>query len=194
VAFVIEFSLAASKSRFLRRNWITVIALVIPALRILRVFTALRVLRTARLARSVSIVRASTTVNRAARTVGDFLRVSQFAYALLLTALVTLVGAAGGYFLERGSDSQIDSFGDALWWSSTIVTTINSPLEAVTVEGRVVGMLLRIFGVTIIGYITARLAVYFLGRDRRDADAQDRELRAVRDELARLREQLERRA
>lgn len=193
-AFVVEFGLAASKTRYLRRNWITVIALVIPMFRILRVFSALRILRTARAARSLSILRASTTVNSAARSVAEFLRISQFGYAVLLTVLVTFVGAAGGYLLERGSSSGIDSYGDALWWSATIVTTVNSPLEAVTFEGRIVAIILRIFGVTVIGYITARLAVYFLGRESSEKKRSETELRAMHDEIVRLRELLERRS
>jgi voltage-gated potassium channel len=191
-AFLFELSLAESKTRFLKKNWIAVLALAVPMLRVLRIFAALRILRTARAARSLSIIRASTTVNSVARTVGDFLRISQFAYALMLTALVTFIGAALAYFIERDANSGIDSFGDALWWSATIITTINSPLEPVTLEGRIVGILLRIFGVTVIGYITARLAVYFLGKERREATPPREELRAIRDELAAIRERLER--
>ncbi|MDQ3245835.1 MAG: potassium channel protein, partial [Pseudomonadota bacterium] len=43
--FLLRFSLAPEKMPFLRSNWLTVIALVVPALRL---FRALRILRAAR--------------------------------------------------------------------------------------------------------------------------------------------------
>lgn len=186
VALGIEFALAVDKVRFVKRNWIAMIAVALPLFRVLRVFSALRVLRTARVARTLTIVRSSATVNRATRAVGDFLRMSQFAWLVLTTVMVIITGAAAGYFLERGEpDAGLSNFGTALWWAATIVTTVNSQHEAVTVEGRIVGLILRVFGITAIGYITARLAAFFLGGGSAEAEA-----RALRDEITQLRAEL----
>ena len=49
--------------------------------------------------------------------------------------MVMLVGAALGFLLEAGAPgSPIEDFGDALWWSAALVTTIGSELYPVTVS------------------------------------------------------------
>jgi len=47
--FLLEFTVAPIKSRYLRTHWLTVLSLVLPAFRILRVASVFRVLRAARL-------------------------------------------------------------------------------------------------------------------------------------------------
>src|SRR3954467_12716199 len=43
--FAVEFALAPDRGRYLRRNWLTAVALLLPALRVLRIFRAFRALR-----------------------------------------------------------------------------------------------------------------------------------------------------
>ena len=62
VHFLLEFTLAPQKWTYLKQNWITAIALVLPALRIFRVFQALRIL--AHAGRSLSLLRLLTSLNR----------------------------------------------------------------------------------------------------------------------------------
>ena len=54
--FALRLALAPGKARFLRGNWLTVLALAVPALRLLR---PLHFLRLARAARGLRLVRAS---------------------------------------------------------------------------------------------------------------------------------------
>ncbi len=60
IAFLLEFAirlaLAPEKAAFLSRNWLTIIALVVPAFRLFRAFRILRVTRAARSLRLVRIV------------------------------------------------------------------------------------------------------------------------------------------
>ena len=59
--FALRFALAPEKLPFLRREWLTVIALLVPALRLVR---ALRVLQAARALRGFRLVRIVGTANR----------------------------------------------------------------------------------------------------------------------------------
>ncbi|MDA0815871.1 MAG: potassium channel family protein [Chloroflexi bacterium] len=128
--------------------------------------------------------------NRAIRSLSTVARVTQFGYLVVVTVLIALVGAAAVTFFERGApDSAITSFGDGLWWSSTVISTVNGPNEPVTFEGRVVAVVLRVFGLVVVSYFTARLAVFFLGghagigQEGRQAD-----LAELREEIERLTE------
>jgi voltage-gated potassium channel len=191
VAFVIEIALAPKKLLYLRRNWLLVLALFLPALRVFRAAQALRVLRVSRVARGLTVARGLATVSRATRTVRSFLGFSQMAY---LGALVVIVWiAAGGlvYWLEGDRGSGFDSVADSLWWSASVITTVGISIEPETEEGRFVAILLRVFGVAVIGYVTARLAAFFLGGSQASsAKGTTGEVEALRREIAALRAEL----
>lgn len=199
-AFAFELALASSKTRYLRENWLVALSLAVPALRVFRVARALRVLRGTNAVRGLGTARVAAAFRRSARVVGDFARASQFAYLLGLAVLVTFSAAGLVFFLERGQpDATIDSPGAALWWAASLITTVSAPLEPVTWEGRFIGILLRIFGVAVIGYLTARIAVFLLARgpgereEPTDVNDQVRRLEGEIDRLARLLEDQQRR-
>ncbi len=159
VDFVVRFALAESKSRYLKQNWLTVLALVLPAFRIFRVARAVRAVRSLRLARLV------TGTNRGARALRRVVGFAGAGYVVVLTAVVWLLGAAGIVFLERGQEgATITSFPAALWWSATTLIQQGSQAHPVTAEGRVLATLVMIFALAVSGYITAVLAAYLLGR------------------------------
>ncbi len=62
--FLIKLLLAPRRRRFLIDNWISIIALLIPALRVLRIFQALRLLQSVRVINSTRIIRALTSGKR----------------------------------------------------------------------------------------------------------------------------------
>ncbi|CAM4060815.1 reprolysin-like metallopeptidase [Gillisia hiemivivida] len=62
--FLIKIIIAPRRSQFIKHNWITVISLIIPALRVFRMFNALRILRTLRVINSTKIIRAITSGKR----------------------------------------------------------------------------------------------------------------------------------
>lgn len=183
IDFVVEFALAPSKPRYLRRNWITAISVLLPA------FGVLRIVRAVQLLRGLSLLRILAVFNRGTRALGHVARRGQLGYVAALTTIVILTGAAGVYYFEHGdSASSIKSIGDALWWSATVVTTINTGLEPSTLEGRIIGFLLRLFALGVTGYLTALIAAYILGfRDERGLGEKDRtEIQLLRDEIAEL--------
>jgi len=96
--FLLEFTIAPRKAAYLRQNWLTVIALLVPALRIFRLFRVLQVLRAARGARLVSML---GSLNRGMRALAASLGRHGFSYAAALTLVVIFTGAAGMYAFER---------------------------------------------------------------------------------------------
>jgi len=195
VDFGIRFLVAPAKLRFLRANVLTVVSLAVPFLRPLAAFRALRALRALRAARSLSLVRLLGGVNRGMRLLRRVTRGQQFAYVAALTVFVVLAGAAGAYFFDRDvPQAPIQTFGDALWWSAALVTTVNSEKYAVSPEARVVAVLQRLFAVSVFGYVTAAIASYFVGREVESRGEGDGKLRAevadLRREGAALRAEL----
>jgi voltage-gated potassium channel len=168
VVFVLEFvlrlTLAPEKARFLKSNWLTVIALLVPALRLVR---ALRVLRAARALRGIRLVRIVGTANRGMNALRAALKRRGLGYVIALTTVVALLGAGGMLAFEPAGevDGGFTGYGDALWWTGMLLTTMGSAFWPVTTEGRILCFLLSLYGFGVFGYITASFASFFLGRD-----------------------------
>jgi voltage-gated potassium channel len=195
--FALRFVLAPDKLAYLRQEWLTALALLLPALRVFRALRALRAFRAARALRGVRLARLLTSVNRGMRALGKTVRRRGFAYVALLTLAVTFAGAAGMYAFEsgEGSGQGFASYGEALWWTAMVMATMGSEFWPRTSEGRLLCLMLALYAFTVFGYVTATLATYFIGRDAEDAAgelASAAELRALRQELASLREALQR--
>jgi voltage-gated potassium channel len=188
--FGIRFALAPNKGPFLKANWITGLALALPALRVFRIFRAIRLLRVARAARGVRLIRLLTSLNRGMRALSASMHRRGFGYVVLLTVLVTLAGAAGMYAFE-----DMRSYSDALWWTAMIMTTMGSETWPQTGEGRVLCVALALYAFAVFGYTTATLATFFVGRDadnRGGEIAGSSEIRTLRAELQALRLEIRR--
>ena len=197
IVFILEFALrlalAHGKLGFLGRNWLTVLSLVVPAFRLLRVFRALRVLRLARAARGVTLVRLVGGANRGMNALRRSLKRRGACYVAALTVVVALAGAAGMQAFEATGPaaSAFGGFPDALWWTAMIMTTMGSEAWPQTAEGRLLCLLLSLYAFAVFGYITATLASFFVDRDREQAEAPlATDLAALRAEIAALRAEL----
>jgi voltage-gated potassium channel len=193
--YAVRLLVAPDRAAYLRRSWLTALSLVIPALRIGRLFAAVRMLRAARAVRGVRLIRAVASVNRGMHALGRAIRRRGVGYVVALTTAVTLAGAAGMYALEPHAPhgEGFDSYGDALWWTAMIVTTLGSAYWPRTLEGRILAFLISLFAIGVFGYITASLASFFVDRDAASADsdtARASELRALRREIRALRDEL----
>jgi len=107
---------------------------------------------------------------------------------IALTAIVTFAGAAGMYAFERDVPGGLENYGVALWWTAMLLTSIASEYWPKTAEGRVLCLLLSVYGFAVFGYMTASLASFFIGRDAEDEQAEIASAKSIRD----LQEQIER--
>lgn len=190
IVFIAEFgfrlAVAPHRLRFLKRNWVTALSLMLPALRVLRFARVVRLLRAGRAVRAVRVARILTSFNRGMRTLGSTMQNRGFPYVALLTAIVLLLGAAGMFTFERheGNAAGFGTFAGSLWWTAMILTTMGSEYWPRTSEGRLICLLLSIYAFAVFGYITATLASFFVGSDaarERDRSGQlEAELAAIR--------------
>jgi voltage-gated potassium channel len=186
IVFLFDFGLrmlvAPAKLKYLRSNWLTAVSLVLPALRIFRVLRAFTVLRGARVLRAVG------TVNRAMAAAKRGLAHRGLAYVLALTMIVVLVGAAAIFNFEKDVPDPrgIHNFGKALWWTGMMITTMGSEYWPRTAEGQIISFILALYSFTMLGYVTANLATFFMG-ERPQAAVNEEQLREIRAELSAIR-------
>jgi voltage-gated potassium channel len=143
---LVRLFLADRRAEYARAHWYDVALVVIPMLR------PLRLLRLLALAR---ILGRSATRNLVGHVT---------LYVAGTTIVSVILGALAVLDAERGADdANITSFGDAVWWASTTVTTVGyGDRFPVTGEGRVVAVALMLVGIALVGSVTAAVATWFI--------------------------------
>jgi voltage-gated potassium channel len=110
---------------------------------------------------------------------------------LVFTASLAVLDAERG---RRGAT--IESFGDALWWAATTITTVGYGDEhPVTTAGKFIAAGLMVGGIALLGTVTASIASWLVDRVR-ETEATARaatqaDLDALRQEIRDLRVLLE---
>jgi voltage-gated potassium channel len=206
--FLFEVAVAPHKMTYIRRHWLTLLSLALPAFSMLRILRALQLVRLAAQSGSLSLLRIVTAVNRGMAATRRALGHRQLGYILVLTLVVMLAGAAGMFGFENPSTLRAHGYGsvvqqggglssypEAVWWTAMLMTTIGSSYFPVTPAGQVLSFLLALYALSVFGYITATIASYFVGRktdDDKQDQSQDRaaSTAALQSELAAVREQL----
>ena len=170
--YVVRLALSKERLAFIRSTPLEIATIALPLLRPLR------------------LLRLVTLLGAASRHAGSTLRGRVGIYVGGSVSLLVFVASLAVLDAERGApDANIESFGEALWWSMTTITTIGyGDFFPVTTTGRVVAVGLMLAGVALLGIVTAALATWLVERVA-DADedlsaATRRDLASVRSELA----------
>jgi voltage-gated potassium channel len=178
--YLARLLLSEQRRLFVRQNVFDLVIVAVPLLRPLR------------------LLRLVTLLNVLNRHAGSRLRGRLVTYAVGGTVLVVLVGSLAVLDAESGTDgSNITTYGDAVWWALTTITTVGYGDQfPVTPAGRAVACGLMLAGIALLGTVTATLASWLVERvteqaeveqaaTRRDVEALTNEVRALREELQR---------
>lgn len=149
--YLLRIVLARRRWRFVRTHLVDLVILALPMFRQLR---ALRVI---------------TVISVLNRQLRDDVRGRVVVYVAATVALVGFVAALAVLDAERDVEgATITTFGDALWWTITTISTVGyGDRYPVTVEGRVVAGALMVAGIALLGVVTASIASWFVENLRR---------------------------
>lgn len=178
--FCHRFHMAPSKRSFLKWGWIDLLS-SIPQFEIFRfgrMLRVIRILRTLRAFRSTKVLVHVLFANRAKSTVAS---VATISIVLSIFASIAILN------FETAPDSNIKTPSDALWWAATTITTVGyGDRYPVTIEGRMVAILLMIVGVGLFGTITGFIASLFVDPGKREESEISQlimEVRALRAQI-----------
>ena len=143
---LIRFVASDSLLNFLKNNFIELLAVTLPFLRVLRMLRVLLAVRGLRI----------FVVDRA-RATG--------VYIALLAPLTWFTGAIVVLDVESGhSNSTINSLGKALWWSLSTITTVGyGDLYPVTTSGKFVAAVVMITGISLFSAGAGLFASWIMG-------------------------------
>jgi len=144
--------------KFVKQNWLAIAAAILPAFRAFRVFGVLLVIRGF-----------APFFRTRASKVGLVVAVS-----LPLTLFTAAVAALEA---ERGvAGSNINTFGDAIWWSIASVTTVGyGDKFPITPDGRFIASLLMVVGIALFSALTALMAAWVMGERRLELESERQE-------------------
>ncbi len=148
VDYVVRLARARRRLRFVVTHPIDLLVALAPFFRFLR------------------LLRLLAAVSTLARVLRDDFRGRVGTSLAVAVALLSFVAALGVYEAERDApDASITTFGDALWWVLTTITTVGyGDRYPVTTEGRLVAAGLMLSGIAVLGTVTAGIASWFLER------------------------------
>ena len=161
VAFALDFAvrvtLAEPRWAYVRGHWYDVVLIVLPMLR------PLRLLRLLALARVFNRSATSSLVGRVS------------SYVIGTAVMSALLAAIAILDVEQDApNANITTFGDALWWSATTVTTVGyGDRFPVTGAGRFIAVALMIVGIATVGAIIASITGWIVAQVERDASTAE---------------------
>ena len=97
------------------------------------------------------------------------------------------------YAFEKEVPGGPGGYGEALWWTAMVMTTMGSQYWPQSAEGRALCLILALYAFAVFGYVTATLATFFVGRDADNSAAElagAKELAALRGEVVALRDEI----
>lgn len=162
VDFAIRLSLSDERARYLRSHWYDVAVIALPLLRPLRLLRLLALARIFHRSAAGSLIGRVTT------------------YVVGTAVMAMSLGAVAILDVEQdAAGANILSFGDALWWSATTVTTVGyGDHFPVTTQGRVIAVALMVVGIATVGAITAAVAAWMVEEVRESSEDDEAESQA----------------
>lgn len=161
VDYVTRFIISKEKKKFFKENIFDLIAIIpfneaLSLFRVSRLFRVARLARLSRLAKGLRLFRALGFLGILKKRLDKFLHTNGFIYVLYSAGALILLSSFAISFLEN------KTFGDALWWSIVTTTTVGyGDISPATPAGRVIAVILMIFGIGLIGMLTGTITTYF---------------------------------
>lgn len=170
--YLVRLVLTNQRQTFVRHNIVDLAVIALPILRPLR------------------LLRLFTVLNFLNRTASTAFRSRVIVYMAGATILLVFVAGLAILDAERGRPgSNINNYGDGLWWATTTITTVGyGDRFPVTAMGRLVALGLMVAGIAIAGIITAVLASWIV---QRVTETEENQQAVTRTQVQDLTEQIQ---
>jgi voltage-gated potassium channel len=143
--YTTQLVLADNKRHFLSSEWLALVIVALPFLRPIRAI------------RGLLFIRQATTEDR------RLLRELPWILAIMTALLIVIAGAAVLSVERFAPGATIRTPSDALWWAVSSTTSSSSGnLSPVTVEGRLIASVMRLFGLGLFTSMAGLVAAWFM--------------------------------
>lgn len=166
------FRLSPALWRIARRKWEYVSSplAIVDLLAILPSYRPLRLLRIFLLFRLFKVFRYSQSLQEFGRVLAE--KRFELGMLAMFVGLVVFAASTAMFMFEAGeSGSHVGSFFDAVYWAFVTIATVGyGDVVPVTMEGRVVAIMLIVSGIAVISFSTSIIVTAFTEKFRKVAD------------------------
>lgn len=156
--FSYEIMTAKHKKLYFKHNWYLLIASIPITGGMFQAFRSVQLIRLMRIVRLYARIKALSD-----KTEQISKHSSRYIFVALFATVIIFTGAAAFYITESAANEQVTTYYDSLWWAVVTATSVGyGDIFPVTPEGRLVAMVLMVFGLALIGTIIALASNYFL--------------------------------
>ncbi len=158
IDYGVRFYLSDARKHFFKENIFDLLA-IIPFSSIFsmfRVFRVFRIFKAAKIFKFMRLLRAGAFVGVLKKRIQGIINTNGFVYVLYVNLALIFCSSIVMMYAESMT------FEDALWWSIVTCTTVGygdiSPSSGI---GRIVAVILMIFGIGLLGMLTGAITTYF---------------------------------
>lgn len=208
--FVIELGtmtyISSSRLKYLRNHWYDAVIVFLPFFRLFRLLHLeyFKYLEGALLyifnifaqlfGSDAQLVRVFPLLARGINNVKKLFKRHQLDYIIyIILAIVVFLGSLASVFESRAPGSNINSIFDGIWWGLVSISTVGyGDYFPITVQGRIIGVVLITIGVVLFSLLTAHIASGIMGEtEQADQKELRKRLNEIEDSIEDIREVLE---
>lgn len=181
--FIFKIGKQEQKLRYIRKNWIDIVAMVPLEFLILISGDFIGFIRFIRIIR---IARVFVLLKKSQKNILEFLRKTTVVHGAIIFLFIIAAGTVSFFVLEHGSNSDVDSYDDALWYVIVTITTVGyGDISPESVGGRMAGAIIMIVGVFLMSLLTASLSSIMIEKESKEES--DRNLDEIKLEMEKMR-------
>ena len=170
IDYLLRFCISKKKLSFIFSNFIDILS-IFPIILIRKVILNLNLGKVVEVNTEFKIIKLVILfilVIKFKNKIREAVKVNKFNYLLIITTIIIVLGAVTISLLEEMS------FGDAIWWSFVTFTTVGyGDILLTTKMGRIVAIILMVFGIGFIGVTTSTIAAYTVNKDIRKVNKRN---------------------
>ena len=169
IDYIVEIFLSSDRWQYAKTEWTSLVIVVSQGLALLPAIGILAIARVSRALRPIIFIGRLLGIGASqGQVIRNVLKTHALSLALSVAGFVWITAAVGFTLAEDvGNGRRINSFGDALWWSASTISTVGyGDIYPVTQVGRIIAVLTMIVGVSTFGVLTAKIASKLIRPDK----------------------------
>lgn len=154
--FIYRLWKAEDKKHFLIHNWTDLLGMI-PEIIVGPISVIFRYFRLVRIIRIIALFK------KEIKHLLQIIHETKIDYVAIIIAAILIISGGVFFLFEHGSNPNVVSFSDALWYLLATITTVGyGDIYPTTDIGRVIAAFIMFFGIGFMSFITSTFTIFFM--------------------------------